>query len=158
MASSRLDRKLGRDQQTLRGRPAHYERASAVIINDWESVIDNDQTELLEPLKEGVIRKEQIHELGDLLTGKRGSPSRPADRPRRIIYYKNNSGLAIQFAAAAASCIARRLRRDNKTIRPNGSERLVRLYKPGFDPRPDGDRDDGRCLAGLLLAVALRFA
>ena len=45
-----------------------YERASAVIINDWESVIDNDQTELLEPLEQGVIGKEQIHQLGDLLT------------------------------------------------------------------------------------------
>jgi alanine dehydrogenase len=41
-----------------------YERASAIIVNDWESVIDNDQTELLDPLKEGVIRADQIHELG----------------------------------------------------------------------------------------------
>jgi ornithine cyclodeaminase/alanine dehydrogenase-like protein (mu-crystallin family) len=51
-----------------------YERASAIIINDWESVIDNDQTELLEPLEQGVIRKEQIHQLGDLLTGKARIP------------------------------------------------------------------------------------
>jgi hypothetical protein len=33
-------------------------------------VIDNDQTELLDPLREGVIRQDQIHELGDLLNGK----------------------------------------------------------------------------------------
>ena len=31
-----------------------YERANAVIVNDWETVVDNDQTELLDPLKEGV--------------------------------------------------------------------------------------------------------
>ena len=46
-----------------------YERANAIIINDWESVIDNDQTELTDPLAQGVIRR-QIHELGDLLIGK----------------------------------------------------------------------------------------
>src|SRR3954464_14570553 len=43
-----------------------YERANAVIVNDWESVIDNDQTELLDPIKESVIRQEQVHELGDI--------------------------------------------------------------------------------------------
>ena len=47
-----------------------YERANAVIVNDWESVVDNDQTELLDPIKEGVIREDQVHELGDLLIGK----------------------------------------------------------------------------------------
>src|SRR5205814_9847200 len=47
-----------------------YERASRIIVNDWESVIDNDQSELLDPLKDGVIRRERIHELGDLLVGK----------------------------------------------------------------------------------------
>jgi alanine dehydrogenase len=46
-----------------------YERASNVIINDWESVIENDQTELLNPIKEGVIRRDQVHELGDLVRG-----------------------------------------------------------------------------------------
>ncbi len=47
-----------------------YERATAVIVNDWETVVDNDQTELLDPIKDGVIRQDQVHELGDLLTGK----------------------------------------------------------------------------------------
>jgi ornithine cyclodeaminase/alanine dehydrogenase-like protein (mu-crystallin family) len=47
-----------------------YERATTVIVNDWESVIENDQTELLDPIKDGVIRLEQVHELGDLILGK----------------------------------------------------------------------------------------
>src|SRR5205814_4438814 len=47
-----------------------YERATAIVINDWESVVDNDQTELLDPLGEGVIRRDQIHEIGDLVAGK----------------------------------------------------------------------------------------
>jgi len=29
-----------------------------VIVNDWESVIDNDQTELLDPIRDGVVRRE----------------------------------------------------------------------------------------------------
>ena len=46
-----------------------YERASAIIVNDWESVIDNDQSELLDPIAQGVIRREQVHELGALVNG-----------------------------------------------------------------------------------------
>ena len=47
-----------------------YERASSVIVNDWESVIDNDQTELLDPIKDGIDPPDRVHELGDLLNGK----------------------------------------------------------------------------------------
>jgi alanine dehydrogenase len=115
-----------------------YERASAVIINDWESVIDNDQTELLEPLEEGVIRKEQICELGDLLLGKAQIP-RPADgMPQGIIYYKNNSGLAIQFAAAGGILYRKAIAEgNNKTIPTEwlGSD-LTAYYKAGFRPSP----------------------
>ena len=35
-----------------------YERATTVIVNDWESVIENNQTELLDPIKDGVIGRE----------------------------------------------------------------------------------------------------
>jgi alanine dehydrogenase len=116
-----------------------YERSNAVIINDWESVIDNDQTELLEPLEEGVIRKEQIHELGDLLIGK-ARLSRPAGgTPREgITYYKNNSGLAIQFAAAGGILYRKAIAEgNNKTIPTEwlGSD-LSAYYKAGFRPSP----------------------
>ena len=116
-----------------------YERASAIIINDWESVIDNDQTELLDPLKEGAIRREQIHELGNLVTSKVTvrQPSRgPADKG--IIYFKNNSGLAIQFAAAGGVVYQRALKEgSNKTIPTEwlGSD-LSSYYKSGFRPSP----------------------
>jgi alanine dehydrogenase len=116
-----------------------YERASAVIINDWESVIDNDQTELLEPLKDGVIRKEQIHQLGDLLTGKTrlSGPAGGAGHDG-IIYYKNNSGLAIQFAAAGGILYRKAIAEgNNKTIPTEwlGSD-LSAYYKAGFRPSP----------------------
>jgi ornithine cyclodeaminase/alanine dehydrogenase-like protein (mu-crystallin family) len=114
-----------------------YERARAVIINDWESVIDNDQTELLEPLEQGVIRKEQIHELGDLLIGKTRLPA-PAAGPEGIVYYKNNSGLAIQFAAAGGILYRKAIAEgNNKTIPTEwlGSD-LSAYYKAGFRPSP----------------------
>ena len=116
-----------------------YERASAIVINDWESVIDNDQTELLDPLKEGAIRRDQIHELGSLVTGKvmvRQPPRGTADKG--IIYFKNNSGLAIQFAAAGGVVYQRALKEgSNKTIPTEwlGSD-LSSYYKSGFRPSP----------------------
>jgi alanine dehydrogenase len=117
--------------------PRTYARASAIIINDWESVIDNDQTELLDPLKDGVFRKEQIHELGDLLTGKTRL-SAAADGRAGIVYYKNNSGLAIQFAAAGGILYRKAIAEgNNKTIPTEwlGSD-LSAYYKAGFRPSP----------------------
>jgi alanine dehydrogenase len=113
-----------------------YERANAVIINDWESVVDNDQTELTEPLAQGMIRKEQIHELGDLLIGKTRI-SAPAGT-QGIVYYKNNSGLAIQFAAAGGILYRRAIAQgNNKTIPTEwlGSD-LSAYYQAGFRPSP----------------------
>jgi len=113
-----------------------YERAGAVIINDWESVIDNDQTELLEPLERGVIRKDQIHELGDLLIGK--TRIAPPAGGEGIVYYKNNSGLAIQFAVAGGILYRRAIAEgNNKTIPTEwlGSD-LSAYYKAGFRPSP----------------------
>jgi ornithine cyclodeaminase/alanine dehydrogenase-like protein (mu-crystallin family) len=115
-----------------------YARASAVIINDWESVIDNDQTELTEPLEQGVIHKEQIHQLGDLLTGKAQIPAAGASGRSGIIYYKNNSGLAIQFAAAGGILYRKAIAEgNNKTIPTEwlGSD-LSAYYKAGFRPSP----------------------
>ena len=116
-----------------------YERASAIVVNDWESVIDNDQTELLDPLKDGVIRKDQIHELGDLLIGKATLAQPPRDAATRgIIYYKNNSGLAIQFAAAGGFIYRKAIAEgNNKTIPTEwlGSD-LSAYYQAGFRPSP----------------------
>jgi len=115
-----------------------YERASAIIINDWESVIDNDQTELLDPLKDGVIRRDQIHELGNLVTGKVAVRQPPRGEGTSIIYFKNNSGLAIQFAAAGGIVYQRALAEGtNKTIPTEwlGSD-LAAYYQAGFRPSP----------------------
>jgi ornithine cyclodeaminase/alanine dehydrogenase-like protein (mu-crystallin family) len=75
-----------------------FARASAIIINDWDSVSANRQVELLEPIEKGLVTRETVHTLGDLVAGK--VKLRP--RPDGIVYYKNNTGLAMQFAACGA--------------------------------------------------------
>jgi alanine dehydrogenase len=116
-----------------------YERASAVIVNDWETVIDNDQTELLDPLNEGVIRAEQIHELGDLVAGNVTITQPPRGvAASGIIYYKNNSGLAIQFAAAGGILYKKAMAQGSNKIIPTewlGSD-LSAYYQAGFRPSP----------------------
>ncbi len=116
-----------------------YERASAIIVNDWESVIDNDQSELLDPIAQGVIRREQVHELGALVNGTVSitQPARNSEAPE-IIYYKNNSGLAIQFAAAGGLLYRKAMAQgSNKTIPTEwlGSS-LAEYYSAGFRPSP----------------------
>jgi len=116
-----------------------YERASCVIINDWESVIDNDQTELLEPIEAGVISRDDVHELGELLNGKVSiKQTPPGDTRKGIIYYKNNSGLAIQFAAAGGVLYRRAMAEGSNKVIPTewlGSD-LSAYYKAGFRPSP----------------------
>jgi alanine dehydrogenase len=116
-----------------------YERASAIIVNDWESVVDNDQTELLDPLQAGVIRSDQIHELGNLVNGKVTITQLPRGEPATgIIYYKNNSGLAIQFAAAGGVLYKKAMAQGSNKVIPTewlGSD-LSAYYQAGFRPSP----------------------
>jgi ornithine cyclodeaminase/alanine dehydrogenase-like protein (mu-crystallin family) len=116
-----------------------YQRASAIVVNDWESVVDNDQTELLDPIKEGVIRHDQVFELGDLLIGKAQIAQPPRGAPANgVIYFKNNSGLAIQFAAAGGVLYRKAIAQgNNKTIPTEwlGSD-LSAYYAAGFRPSP----------------------
>jgi len=75
-----------------------FARAGAIIINDWESVNTNRQVELLEPIEKGLVKRENVHTLGDLVAGK----AKLHATPDAIVYYKNNTGLAMQFAACGA--------------------------------------------------------
>ena len=118
-----------------------YERARCVVINDWESVIDNDQTELLDPIADGIVARDHVHELGALLAGDISirQPPRGAAGDQ-VIYYKNNSGLAIQFAAAGGVLV------------PQGAGRRLQQGDPDrvARQRPLG------LLQGRLPAVAVR--
>jgi len=90
-----------------------FARASHIIINDWDSVTANRQVELIEPIEKGLVRRENVHELGAIVAGKAKLQRDPA----AIVYYKNNTGLAMQFAACGA-IIHRKLAAEgtNRTI------------------------------------------
>jgi alanine dehydrogenase len=75
-----------------------FGRAGDIIINDWDSVVANRQLELLEPIEKGIVRRDNVHELGDVVAGK----VKLGRRSDAIIFYKNNTGLAMQFAACGA--------------------------------------------------------
>jgi ornithine cyclodeaminase/alanine dehydrogenase-like protein (mu-crystallin family) len=75
-----------------------FARAGDIIINDWESVAANRQVELLGPIENGLVARGDVHELGDLVTGK----AKLRRRTDGIVFYKNNTGLAMQFAACGA--------------------------------------------------------
>jgi len=75
-----------------------FARASDIIINDWASVEANRQVELSVPLTKGLVKRENVHELGDIVASKATLRRDPGG----IVFYKNNTGLAMQFAACGA--------------------------------------------------------
>jgi hypothetical protein len=90
-----------------------FARAGNIIVNDWESVIGNRQIELLDPIAKGLVDRDNVHELGDIVAGKVSVKQTPDS----ILYYKNNTGLAIQFAACGAILHKKLLAEGtNKTI------------------------------------------
>ncbi|HUR03385.1 MAG TPA: ornithine cyclodeaminase family protein [Nonomuraea sp.] len=75
-----------------------FARASDIVVNHWPSVVADNQVELLDAIADGRVDRARVHELGDILAGRTTVTSRPDN----IVYYKSNTGLAIQFAAAGA--------------------------------------------------------
>ncbi len=91
-----------------------FARAARIVINDWDSVYANEQVELLEALEDGRIDKSDVHLLGDVITGR--APARRSDD--EIVYYKNNTGLGMQFAAAGAIVWRKMKDRDTPYVIP----------------------------------------
>lgn len=73
-------------------------RSDLIVLNNKETAITNQQRELLDLIDQGKFGWGKVCELGQVLTGKH--PGRANDQ--QIIYYKSNTGVGIQFAAAGA--------------------------------------------------------
>ena len=73
-------------------------RSDLIVLNNKETAIQNQQRELLDLIDQGKVRWEKVCELGEILIGKH--PGRINDQ--QIIFYKSNTGVGIQFAAAGA--------------------------------------------------------
>jgi len=77
---------------------AVFDRASEIVVNHWPSVVSDNQVELLGAIEQGRVDRDHVHELGQIVTGRATVQS----TPESIVYYKSNTGLAMQFAAAGA--------------------------------------------------------
>ena len=75
-----------------------FARATDIVVNDWASVESNGQVELLDPIEKGLVDRTRVFELGDLLAGK----IELRQTNDNLLFYKNNTGLGMQFAAAGA--------------------------------------------------------
>lgn len=75
-----------------------FARANDIIVNTWEGVVANRQVELLDPIEKGIVQRDRVHELSNVVAGN----IKLRQSPDTILYYKNNTGLAIQFAACGA--------------------------------------------------------
>lgn len=83
------------------------ERAAFIITNWRESIEQDQQAGLVEPLDRGVISWDKIHELGELVSG--AFPGRTADD--QITWHANNNG-----TAAADLAIAKRVYERCKSL------------------------------------------
>lgn len=72
-------------------------KASLIVVGYKPQIFLDKQAEFHDRLERGLIKAEDLHELGDLLTGK----CRGRRDDKEITFFKNNTGMGIQFAATA---------------------------------------------------------
>ncbi len=73
-----------------------FVRSDRIVVNHYQTAVDNNQRELLDLMKDGRIPATKVVDLADVLSGAAAGRSNDDE----IIYYKSNSGMGIQFAAA----------------------------------------------------------
>ncbi|HZD41216.1 MAG TPA: ornithine cyclodeaminase family protein [Terriglobales bacterium] len=73
------------------------QKAGLIIVGYKPQIFLDKQAEFHDRLARGFVKEEDLHELGELLNGQcRGRKDR-----KEITFFKNNTGMGIQFAATA---------------------------------------------------------
>jgi ornithine cyclodeaminase/alanine dehydrogenase-like protein (mu-crystallin family) len=72
-------------------------RAALIIVGSKPQIFIDKQAEFHDRIERGIVRAADLHELGELLTGK----CRARTDDSEITLFKNNTGMGIQFAATA---------------------------------------------------------
>lgn len=72
-------------------------RAGLIVVGYKPQIFLDRQAEFTDRLERGLVKPEDLHELGELLVGK----CRGRKDEKEITLFKNNTGMGIQFAATA---------------------------------------------------------
>ncbi|MGH7827380.1 MAG: ornithine cyclodeaminase family protein [Candidatus Binatia bacterium] len=72
-------------------------KSDLIVVGYKPQIFLDRQAEFHDRLERGVVKAEDLHELGELLTGK----CRGRNNDKEITFFKNNTGMGIQFAATA---------------------------------------------------------
>jgi ornithine cyclodeaminase/alanine dehydrogenase-like protein (mu-crystallin family) len=72
-------------------------RANLIIVGYKPQIFLDKQAEFHDRIERGIVKPEDLHELGDLVNGK----CRGRENDKEITFFKNNTGMGIQFAATA---------------------------------------------------------
>ena len=80
-----------------------FVRSDLIVINHKAAVFADRQIEMLHPIEKKLVAWDKIKELGEVVSGQ--TPGR--QNQDEIIYYKNNTGMAIQWAVPTATVLKR---------------------------------------------------
>jgi ornithine cyclodeaminase/alanine dehydrogenase-like protein (mu-crystallin family) len=72
-------------------------RSALIVVGSKQQIFIDKQAEFHDRLERGLVKPEDLHELGELLNRK----CRGRQDAREITFFKNNTGMGIQFAATA---------------------------------------------------------
>lgn len=86
-------------------------KANIIVTNLKESMVSEEQGDLFVPIQSGLIKIEDVYELGDLATARH--PGRSSDE--QITYHKNNNGTGASEMAIAMTAYRRALEEGRGT-------------------------------------------